>query len=490
MMASALLALLLAAAAEQPAGGECNWSALPPAARDIAAGAQSLVTSGKVMAFAFAVASEGQVLCEEAFGWADRDHRVAATPRSAFGAGSVAKSITGTAVYLLVQRGKLKLADSPEKHGVKVRTFGKDAVTIDELLAMTAGVPHGWFYPSGPAPREDRILRSYAIEAFHAGQSFEYSNFSFGILGEIVSAASGKPYDEFVASEIFRQLGMTSTSFEPRQFFPRAAGGLYTSVHDLALFGSFHLGPSMKAIHGSSTPDLSRRGYRAGWGHIAMGQQQELWLSNGNVNAGAAALLLLPRKNIVISVATNTPGDSADEFAFQLAEAFSPGLVANFGSMRQSVEAEEAPKPFAGGPPYQGHWIGAAYLPAARLPLELTFSGETAAIAIGKRATVPVTDLHLEAGRLTGRVATSIELPGLGAKNTLQLELESRGGRLHGILRVVSTAYGLPVYVALRRRNAGNRGSRPPRFGRRGGSGDFDCRRKALLIEAAQPVEE
>jgi D-alanyl-D-alanine-carboxypeptidase/D-alanyl-D-alanine-endopeptidase len=50
------------------------------------------------------------------------------------------------------------------------------------------------------------------------GTRFEYSNLGYAILGLIVTAASGVPYDEFVRTRLLAPLGMTKTGFAAEEF--------------------------------------------------------------------------------------------------------------------------------------------------------------------------------------------------------------------------------------------------------------------------------
>lgn len=52
---------------------------------------------------AVGVIYEGRILCEEAFGWADKENNVPATTSTPYGLASVGKSITATGVMTLVE---------------------------------------------------------------------------------------------------------------------------------------------------------------------------------------------------------------------------------------------------------------------------------------------------------------------------------------------------------------------------------------------------
>jgi CubicO group peptidase (beta-lactamase class C family) len=144
---SGLLVTLLAFVAL--AQSQCDSSPLPARFAEVASSARERAAKGELPSIAIAVAQHGQIVCEEAFGWADREKQIPATPNTVYAAGSVAKAVTGAAIFMLVSNGKVRLADAPERYGVHVRTYAGTGITIRQLLSMTAGIEHGWFYNYG-----------------------------------------------------------------------------------------------------------------------------------------------------------------------------------------------------------------------------------------------------------------------------------------------------------------------------------------------------
>ena len=60
------------------------------------------VATGKVPSVSIAVAHNGEVVWAEAFGWADKEDEIPATPKTKYRLGSISKPITATAVMRLV----------------------------------------------------------------------------------------------------------------------------------------------------------------------------------------------------------------------------------------------------------------------------------------------------------------------------------------------------------------------------------------------------
>ncbi len=134
------------------------------------------------------------------------------------------KSFTAIAVLRLRDDGKLSLDDPaeryvPELSNLRYPTADSPKITIRHLLSHAEGFPED--NPWG----DQQLARSEAwlSDAMRAGIPFsnppglayEYSNYGFGILGQIVQRVSGRPYREYISSIILQPLGMTATTLDP-----------------------------------------------------------------------------------------------------------------------------------------------------------------------------------------------------------------------------------------------------------------------------------
>jgi len=460
---------------------------LPARFAEVASFARERATKGELPSIAIAVAQNGRIVCEEAFGWADREKQIPATPNTVYAAGSVAKALTGTAIFMLADNGKIRLDDAPAQYGVHVRTYAGDGITIRQLLSMTAGIQHGWFYDYGLDQHGKGLLKHYAISAFPPGQHFIYSNFSYGILGEVVERAGKRPFREFMRGQVFNRLQMTSSGFNlrgrdvaigyqagkavpPHTFEPEAGGGFYTSAHDLALFGMFQIDSAQNlispermkemhtAMHPFETDPQIKSGYTSGWGVFNFKDGSSVLISNGRVLAGSATLLVLPKAGVVIACLTNTASEAMDHLTFQFADLFSGGVSANLESAFREIEAAETSRPFHADASELGTWLGAVDTPKGKLPARMQITGDDhMQIGFENGAMVPVGDLGIEEGFLSGEAVTSLSLPETGNQpSKLQLQLLwVDGSHIVGTARTESTGdlphFGLPLYISLSR---------------------------------------
>src|SRR5262249_35236419 len=131
------------------------------------------------------------------------------------------------AVLALRDDGRLALDDPaeevvPELRGLALPSPDSPRVSLRHLLTMTAGVP-----TDDPLGGRQHGLPLAGVSAFLAGgpgfawapgTRFESSNLGYAILGRVITAATGRPYPEFVRDRLFRPLGLTSSGFEAAEF--------------------------------------------------------------------------------------------------------------------------------------------------------------------------------------------------------------------------------------------------------------------------------
>jgi CubicO group peptidase (beta-lactamase class C family) len=185
------------------------------------------------------VMRDGKVVHHEAAGYADREKRRRMDKDSVFWIASMTKSISATAVMILVDEGKLSL-DAPASKWLPELKKTKLAsgpprreITVRDLLSHTAGIQ---FPPRKPTDGA-QSLRNYSLEllkpplSFEPGSAYEY-NFGITIAGRIVEIASGQSFEEFLTARILKPLGMKDTTFHPEENLRRRLAKTYKSGDD------------------------------------------------------------------------------------------------------------------------------------------------------------------------------------------------------------------------------------------------------------------
>lgn len=158
----------------------------------------------------------GDVVFTYSNGLADVKTEVPCSPTTNFRIASVSKQFTATAAMLLVDRGKLSLDDRLTKFFPAFPDYGKK-ITVKQLLTHTSGLPdYEKLIPPGTTMQLDdldvlHLLMDTKEPLFSAGEKFAYSNSGYTLLGLIVEVVAKRPYHEFVASDLFRALGMNDS---------------------------------------------------------------------------------------------------------------------------------------------------------------------------------------------------------------------------------------------------------------------------------------
>ncbi len=138
-------------------------------------------------------------------------------PDTMFDAASLTKVVaTAPSVMLLVQAGEVSPRDPVSKHIPEFAGEGRSAVTVEQLLTHTSGLPP--ILPREPAWRGYAKAIALACESqlrTKPGKEFRYSDVNFILLGEVVRRVGGMPLAEFARERLFAPLGMVDTEFQP-----------------------------------------------------------------------------------------------------------------------------------------------------------------------------------------------------------------------------------------------------------------------------------
>jgi CubicO group peptidase (beta-lactamase class C family) len=190
---------------------------------------------GKVPGLSAVLVSGDRVAWAGAAGLADLALKRPARPSTVYLWFSMTKIVTATAVLQLAERGALDLDDPVVEYVPEFLAGGGAPVTVRHLLSHSSGlsnpIPVRWVRPAA-SPRPDphvfasRLLNRYSKLKGRPGETARYSNLGYIVLGEVVAAASGASYTEYVQQHLLTPLGMATTDFVYRpQMEAEAATG-------------------------------------------------------------------------------------------------------------------------------------------------------------------------------------------------------------------------------------------------------------------------
>lgn len=255
--------------------------AAEPVLPGIGAAMEEMVAKAEVTGAVTVVVTKDKVLHVESSGLADVAAKRPMTPDTLFWIASMTKPITGTAILMLQDEGRLKVSDPVAKYlpeFAKLKTpSGKPAnLTITQILTHTSGLGEA----GGPALKDAKTLADLvplwlaAPMQFEPGEKWRYCQSGINAAARIVEVVSGLSFDAFLQQRLFDPLGMKDTTFYPtdaqrtrlvtayaknkdtgmleavpsREFYegtrnrpPHGNGGLYSTPRDYARFAQMLL---------------------------------------------------------------------------------------------------------------------------------------------------------------------------------------------------------------------------------------------------------
>ncbi|RYU89531.1 class A beta-lactamase-related serine hydrolase [Mucilaginibacter terrigena] len=169
------------------------------------------------------VAKKGKIIYEGSFGWANHLTRDSLKLSSQFELASVTKTMTGTAIMQLWEKGKIKLDQNVKEF---FPDFPYDGVTIRLLLTHRSGMMNYVYFvdniyrsqhlnqKKGLTNKEvmDMIAKYKPARFNKPNASFLYNNSNFMVLGAIIEKVSGMSYADYMKENIFKPAGMTHTA--------------------------------------------------------------------------------------------------------------------------------------------------------------------------------------------------------------------------------------------------------------------------------------
>lgn len=211
------------------------------------------VEAGRLPGAVVMLARRGKLVYAEAFGFQNKGTGTPMRPDSIFRIYSMTKPFVSVAAMMLVEEGKIQLADPVSKHlpefkNLQVSVPRADALgqpaygltaadrqpTIQDLLRHTAGLAYGEITTNTPvkdayakaglfkpgfdynvtdlSPQDFVAALSRAPLAHQPGTMWEYS-LATDVVGRVVERVSGQRLGDFLQERLFRPLGMYDSGF-------------------------------------------------------------------------------------------------------------------------------------------------------------------------------------------------------------------------------------------------------------------------------------
>ncbi|MEM0964058.1 MAG: serine hydrolase domain-containing protein [Bacteroidota bacterium] len=337
-----------------------------------------------------AIGHGGSVALSRAYGFADVENTVPATPATRYRTASVSKWFTGTAVMRLVERGAIDL-DAPIQTYCPAYPEKDSPITTRQLLSHTSGIRHYEDYDAlletaetdterrAIEARRDRAIASsvtrytdvvapLAVFAddpllYAPGRGYAYSSFGYRVLGCVLAGAAEQAYNAVLQEEVFDLVGMDATVPDDVQaLIPNRAtgydmaglndvrraslrdvsenlpaGGHLSTAEDLVRFAlAFDAGDLVTeaTIAVMSREPVGPNGEEipSGYGHgVDLIGRFPGSLGHPGGQAGASCIVVLfPEEDLVVALMSNGGGlGSGDQIVEQIVAVLRPVLDAN-----------------------------------------------------------------------------------------------------------------------------------------------------------------
>ncbi|TDO67636.1 CubicO group peptidase (beta-lactamase class C family) [Kribbella sp. VKM Ac-2571] len=306
-----------------------------------------------------AVYVEDAIAFSTSYGMADVENDVPLTDQHLFRIASHSKTFTGTAIFQLVEQDRLRLDDKVSQHVTEIVGTPAGERTVRELLAHAGGLTRdsldaNWWQLSTAFPDRDQlldVLRDESSAVIAENERFKYSNIGYGLLGLVVEAASGTPYNSYVQTAIVDKLGLSGLGpeLDPARLNEYAAGysaltyadtrvpiehvdtralasatGFFGNARDLVTYFSAHLPGDNRLLSDKSKREMQhplwttgadeKARYGLGMAVNKVGDR-EVFGHGGGYPGHITRTLVDPEHRIVVSVLTNAIDGPASQLA-------------------------------------------------------------------------------------------------------------------------------------------------------------------------------
>ena len=318
-----------------------------PTMQKVEAAMNQAIKAKEIAGSVTVVADKEKTLHFSASGRSDIESNTAMPEDAIFWIASMTKPITGTAIMMMQEAGKLSVTDPvskyiPEFKDLKDASGKEVVVTIQQCLSHTSGLRNVPREEAGDITNLKDLMPHVVKQAveFEPGSKWNYCQSSINTAARIVEIVSGESFPNFLENHLFAPLGMKDTTFYPsaaqikriatsyartdtgelekaelmflgnqpissRERYPRANGGLFSTAADYEKFARMILRggeldgrrylkeASVKQMTSVQTGDLNTgftpgNGWGIGWCVTPKPQGVSAALSPGSYGHGGA----------------------------------------------------------------------------------------------------------------------------------------------------------------------------------------------------------
>jgi CubicO group peptidase (beta-lactamase class C family) len=323
-------------------------------------------TEQRIPSLSAAAIGNGEVVWQEALGFASVEPERETTTDTQYRVGSITKTFTAAAIMQLRDAGELDLDDTLDQY---VPDAHHRKPTLRRMLAHMSGLQRempGYVWETLEFPDREGLVSGLADaeQVLSPGARWHYSNLAFALLGEVVARRSGLEYEDYIQERLLEPLGLERTTFEqseptanaylvepyadrvrPEQNLIKgafaAAGSLWSTTGDLARWAVFLVDGADGVLARETTEEMRRfqsmadlESWKLGWGLglMLMREDDRIFIGHGGAMPGfLAGVAISPKERSGAVVLVNSgAGVKIEELlrklAVKTAEAYPPEL--------------------------------------------------------------------------------------------------------------------------------------------------------------------
>ncbi|SNR56607.1 serine hydrolase domain-containing protein [Lutibacter flavus] len=334
------------------------------------------------------ISKNNHIIYQKSFGYADTDGHKKNTKKSIFSIASLSKSFTAVGIMKLVEDGKLTLETPISTYFPDFMPDYSNDITIQHLLnnssGMEANIGRTDDNGNGLMPEKTAITFNEVLEKFkesklkfEPGTGYDYNNFGYLLLANIIEKVIGQSYANFMEQTVFKPAGMKNTSIaffnslnqkaQPyfglgmdkfkklnASFHPswlQGAADMNSTTVDLFKFmqaldnGTLLKSESMNKLY-TATQAMGVNEMASGLGWVIDKKGDEKWIYNNGLLPGYASVMgTFSEKNIKIIILSNATSVNPVIDEFQGEVTFVPEITDKIISLFQGKSIENLPIP-------------------------------------------------------------------------------------------------------------------------------------------------
>ena len=347
-------------------------AAAPPPLQTLGETVERVRERFEVPGIAVAVVKDGKVVLEQGWGVREQGRPERVQADTLFAIASNTKAFTALSLNLLAEQGRLSMDDKVIDHLPAFRmsdAYVTQQMTLRDLLSHRSGLGLGagdlLFWPATSYSNAEVVARLGKVP-LDGGfrERYAYDNILYAVAQQVIEKVSGQPFDVFLQQRIFDRVGMAGTRYNADHLRPddqaavgharfdfkdlrtvapltwqnnAGAGGVYSSVHDMARWMQVQLAHGTLAdgsrlfseksqqqmwqmitpqvVAEPTVPELAAArpnfaGYGEGWSLSDFRGHRLVWHTGGWPGM-VSRVTLVPEQNLGVVVLTNQEAGAA-----------------------------------------------------------------------------------------------------------------------------------------------------------------------------------